>query len=802
MPTVQGSTTVERDASFGAWLTQQRQRLHIQRTELAARVGCAVVTLRKIEADERRPSRQVAELLAEHLDIPPHTRDLFVRVARGELRVELLDTAPPQPVAPTTFPRPVTALAGRERELLLVREMLSRLEVRLITLLGPPGVGKSRLALEIASELVGSFADGMVYVDLASLSDAHLLLPTLAQALGVAATDRPTLTAHLGRYLHGRQLLLILDNLEHLLPAAAQLGQILAVAPRLKLLVTSRVALELMGEHRFTVLPLLTPPTVPGRNRPLTAAELQARYPVVDLFVQRARAVSPGFTLTDTTAPTVAEICRRLDGLPLAIELAAARVALFSPAELLLQLENRFAVLTSRARDLPERHISLRQAIGWSYSLLTPVEQQLLRRLSVFVGACSLEAAATVCGTGSTDPQVFEGISALMTSSLLQRRESDDGRTRFAMLETVYAYARERLEASGELALLRQRHADYYLALAEAAGRVWDRPEEWLLMRRLVAGRDNLRAALRWAAERNDAAFALRLHAGAFTFWTTCSDLSEAHDSLTAALSLPLVDASPELLAAEAKALNLAGYVAAELGAFDRAEAYFRRGLVRHRELGDERMTTWNIRGLAFVAMLRGNIAEAEQGYTTSLTSCLASGDTWGLAWSRYSLAFLRLAEGNLSLARTALEETLAELRRQQMTFAIFRTLLALGYTRFEQGDTSGAEELFREGLTMSREMPIQSLVTIGLEGMGLVAAARGQPQRATRLWGATEALREATGEQRWAVFQAAYTRMLAVSREQLSPSEWHAAWAVGRELTGAAAIAEILETTGDTLNL
>ena len=785
---------MERDASFGAWLTQQRQRLHIQRTDLAARIGCAVVTLRKIEADERRPSRQVAELLAEHLDIPPHTRDLFVRVARGELRVELLDTTPPQPVAPTTLPRPVNALVGREREVVLVRDMLSRLEVRLITLLGPPGVGKSRLALELASELVGGFADGVVYVNLASLSEADLLLSTLAQAIGVTATDRPTLAAHLGRYLHGRQLLLILDNLEHLLPAAAQLSQLLAVAPRLKLLVTSRIALELMGEHRFTVLPLLTPPIVHGRNRPLPAAELQARYPVVDLFVQRARAVSPSFTLTDTTAPIVGEICRRLDGLPLAIELAAARVALFSPAELLLQLENRFAVLTSRARDLPERHISLRQAIGWSYSLLTPTEQQLLRRLSVFVGACSLEAAATVCGAGPTDPQLFEGISALMTSSLLQRRESDDGRTRFAMLETVYAYARERLEASGELELLRQRHAAYYLALAEAAGRAWDRPEEWLLMRRLVAGRDNLRTALRWAVERNDAPLALRLHAGLFTFWTTCSDLSEAQDALVAALALPLVEAPSALLAAEAKVLNLAGYVAAELGAFDRAQAYFERGLVRYRELGDERMLAWNIRGLAFVAMLRGNVVEAERGYTTSLARCTASGDSWGVAWSHYSLAFLRLAEGNLAQARAALEETLVELRQQQMTFAIFRTLLALGYTRFEQGDISGAEELFREGLVMSREMPIQSLITIGLEGMGLVAAAKAQPQRAARLWGATEALREATGEQRWTVFQAAYTRMLAVSQAQLAPSEWQLAWTAGRELTGAAAVAEILE--------
>ena len=261
-----------------------------------------------------------------------------------------------------------------------------------------------------------------------------------------------------------------------------------------------------------------------------------------------------------------------------------------------------------------------------------------------------------------------------------------------------------------------------------------------------------------------------------------------------AALALPRVDVTPELLAAEAKVLSLAGYVAGELGEHVQAKAHLERGRARYRELGDERMVSWAIRSLAFMALLRGDVVTAERGYTESLERCTAGGDPWGLAWSRYTLAFLRLAQSDLVRARPALEEALVELRSQQMTFGIFRTLLALGYTRFEQGDVAGAEALFREGLAMSREMPIQSVVTIGLEGLGLVAAAQGRPAEAARLWGATEVLREATGERRWPVFQPVYERMLAASQAELSAVEWQATWAAGRELTATAAVAGALE--------
>ena len=782
---------MEHDASFGHWLTRRRQGLRLQRTELAARVGCAAVTLRKIEADERRPSRQIAERLAEALAIPAHERELFVRVARGELQVERLGAAaaPAQP-APGALPRPATPLAGREREVAEARALLMRPEVRLLTLTGAPGVGKSRLALEVAAAAQGAFADGAALVELGPLGDPALVLATVAQALRVGG-DGQDMGERLGRFLRRRQTLLVLDNYEHLLPSAPQLARLLAAAPGLKLLVTSRAALELSGEHRFTVLPLLAPPPADGRRPPLTAAEALARYPAVELFARRARAVAPDFALGDAIAPTVGEICRRLDGLPLAIELTAARAGLFTPAELLAQLEDRFALLTSRARDLPERHLSLRHAIGWSYSLLAPAEQRLFRRLGVFAAGCTLEAARAVCADDKTDaPALLDGIAALVASSLLRRHQGDDGRSRFAMLETIGAYAREQLEASGEGGPARARHAAHFLALAEEAERAWDRPEEWALLRRLATERANLRAALCHALDSGDAALALRLNAALFTFGATCSSLAEARAWAEASLRLPRPADAPDLAADEAKVLNVAGYVTAELGDHAAAAAAFERGLERYRALGDTRGVAWTLRGRAYVHGLRGEGAAAEALLAESLALCRGGGDPWGLAWSLYALAFLRLVQGDRARAQAELEEALAHLRAQGMTFGVVRALFALGHAHHRRGDLAGAEARYGEGLALLREVPLLTQLTAGLEGLALTLVARGEQPRAARLLGAAEALREATGAPRGRLLQGTYDQALAAAP---ATSGWAEAWAAGRALSPAEAVAEAL---------
>jgi predicted ATPase/DNA-binding XRE family transcriptional regulator len=393
------------DASFGYWIRRRRKALRLSCVELARRVGCATITLHKIEADERRPSQQIAARLADLLNVAPSDCPTFVKVARGELGVnrlalpeQIVDRPAPAAGASlrTYLPTPTTPLVGRTHEVAAVRDYLTRGEVRLLTLMGAPGIGETRLALQVATELWDAFADGVTFIPLAPIRDPDLVIVSITQALEISELPGQPLLEHLQAYLRARHMLLVLDNLEQVLKAAPQLGELLAAAPRLALLVTSRVALHLSGEYRFAVPPL----ALPDVPRVMLAADLAttlASYAAIELFVQRARAAMPTFALTDTNALTVAEICQRLDVLPLAIELAAVRIALFAPWELLAQLDQRLVLLSTGAVDLPTRQQTLRRAIDWSYELLDPPEQILFRRLSVFVGGCTLEAAAAVC---------------------------------------------------------------------------------------------------------------------------------------------------------------------------------------------------------------------------------------------------------------------------------------------------------------------------------------------------------------------------------------------------------------------
>jgi predicted ATPase/DNA-binding XRE family transcriptional regulator len=481
--------------SFGAWVRQRRRALDLTQAALARLVGVAKITVQKIEADARRPSHQVAELLAAQLQIPERDRAAFLAVARGERVADQLH-APRSDLPDTTnatgghLPVQLTSFLGRAREIAELTELLQRPDVRLLTLTGAGGSGKTRLALRVAEELASGYPDGIWFVDLAPVSDPGQIAAVCLQALGIPEMADVSPLIRLQGWLRVRAPLLILDNYEHVLGAASFVSDLLGAAPTLQILVTSRIPLRLVGEQEYPVAPLAQPAIAPQSLHVLMGADSVA------LFLARAQAVLPPFQLTEANAAAVAAICARLDGLPLAIELAAARIRLFSPQQLHDRLTTTLLpVLTGGARNLPARQQTIHATIDWSYQLLTPDQQRLLARLSVFVGGWTLAAAEAIGGDGDTD--VAAALDGLLHHSLVWRSEVA-GEPRYTMLETIRAYARDRLRASGEAQHINDQHARYFTDLAEAAEPKLRSGDQLVWLRRLDADLENIQGALHW----------------------------------------------------------------------------------------------------------------------------------------------------------------------------------------------------------------------------------------------------------------------------------------------------------------
>ncbi len=516
---------------FGRWLKQRRQALGLTQEALADQVGCATETLRKLEADARRPSAEIARRLAEALTIAPAERDAFVQWARTPVGADrpaappatpLLATLPTSRRPRTNLRTPLTPLVGREQATAAASQLLQRDDVRLLTLTGPPGIGKTRLAIEIASALTTEFVDGTYFIDLSPVSDAHLVVPTVAYALGIRQISDRSHRLQLTDLLLSRRVLLVLDNMEQVVQAAPELTELLQATTHVKLLVTSRELLRVAAEHAFPVPPLPVPPVLVDQDTPRSLAsrapERLSAYAAVQLFVQRAAAQQPDFALTPENALLVAGICCRLDGLPLAIELAAARVRHLPLQDIYTKLAQQLHVLTGGARDLPPRQRTLRAAIAWSYNLLDTDERRLFAQLAIFRGGCSLAAAEAVCGVGSSI-DVLNGLASLLDKSLIQQRETTSGEARYVMLEMIHEYAREHVEASGDWNLLRSRHAVAMMELAEQA-----EPELWLANQKywyetLEGAIDNLRAALEWSLADGDLSCGARIISATFQYW-------------------------------------------------------------------------------------------------------------------------------------------------------------------------------------------------------------------------------------------------------------------------------------------
>jgi predicted ATPase len=713
---------------------------------------------------------------------PPASSGDYPRLAVSRDRIqELLDRIAHLP--PPVLPAPRTPLIGREPELAVVKQILLRESVRLVTLTGAGGSGKTRLALQAASEVTNEFPGGIYFAALASVTDPGTVAFKIAEMVGMRHTgSKPMAEAlqdHLRLLVHAPTLL-VLDNFEHLLAAAPLVGELLEACAPLKVLVTSRAVLHVYGEYEYPVPPLPLPE--PGQMSSLKALSAN---PAVTLFAERAAAVRPEFGLTEENAPVVAEICCRVDGLPLAIELAAACVKMLPPAAMLARLQSPLELLTGGAMDMPARQQTLRRTIDWSHDLLSTAEQRLFRRLSVFAGGFTVESAEAVSNTQrDLEIDLLEGMTSLVDKSLVQQVERKDGEARFTILETIREYGLERLTASGEDEATRRAHAAYFLVVAEEGSNLPLTTVEranWLAL--CDAEHDNLRAALDWLIACKNSQWALRLGLALFWFWELREHLAEARERLEAILKMRGAQARTKVWADAAvhagSLANIQGDYKAALrlhrealdiyselgdqkgiarqmvtvglqkylqGDYEVARSWFEQSLRVCRELGDRAETAGALSNLALVVNVQSDHTQARSLLEEALSIFRELGDQIGVAWSINHLGDVARDRGDLAEARRLYQEGGDSFRRLGERWGMARSSTDLGYLACDQDDPATAEALFREALTIFLDLGHKRGIAKVLEGFAYVAAHQNNPERALTLAGAASSLWQIIG--------------------------------------------------------
>ena len=788
---MRGAETSEALA-FAELLRRYRASARMTQEDLASRTGLTPQAIGLLERGERRrPHAYTVQVLGEALGLEGREFAEFEAAARRPPAHRATEET-----SHRALPAPPTPLIGREQEVATLTELLRQEDVRLLTLTGPGGVGKTRLALEVAGRSSEAFADGVAFVPLAPLRDPDLVPSVLAQTLGIKDAGDRSLQEALKLHLEIKQTLLLLDNFEHLLEAVPLVAELVRGCPGLTVLATSRAPLRLSGERQYPLSPLSL----------VSGASLESS-PAVRLFEERAMEVFPGFEVRAGNEAAVAEICKRLDGLPLAIELAAAKVKLFSPKALLDRLELRLPLLSGGARDLPERQQTLRDAVAWSYDLLGPAERALFGRLAVFAGGFSLEAAEAVCGPGMPEEmEVLEILASLVDNSLVVSRveassEPGGDEPRFTMLETVREFAAERLDSDGEAEEVHRAHAMYYLELAEAA-----QPEVsarmltgWLAV--LDREHDNMRAALRWTIRHRQVDIGTRLALALWRFWPERHHITEGRRWLEAVLALGQPEggvAEPTLSARRWAFLHLVtGMLASGQGDYDSAVELYEQSLTLYRNMGHRKGTSGPLRELGVAAYHRGDYDRAVHLSEQALAISREFGSAFGAGLAVCTLSDALRAQGDLERARVLLEESAASLRQTKYPLrvanALAITLSRLGSIECQVGRAERASELLKESLRLAQRFGFTFDAVICLGGMARAEAMQDRPERAARLLGASAAQREALGTFVPPIGRTDHDYATNAARATLGDRAFDAAWAAGHAMSLEEVISEVV---------